>query len=117
MQPLTATILLPLLKDQDTDSPDDLCKMRIDLLDEAATVVEEVVDLESAGPAVRKLESVADKLKPVRERLQELPDPSDRARAELAERSAQIIRRLNAKAATIRSYPDLQKAVEGTMRA
>ena len=117
MQPMTATILLPILKECDPDSPDDMCRMRIDLLEEAAKVVEEVVDSESARPACRKLESVAERLRPVRERLRELPDPTERARAELAERNATILRRLNAKASTIRSYPDLQKAIESTMRA
>lgn len=116
MQPMAATILLPILSGSDTDSPDDLCKMRIDLLEEAASVVETVVDGNTVQPAIERLESVAAKLQPVRERLRELPDPTERARADLAERSARIIRRLNAQARTIRTFPDLQKAVEGTMR-
>jgi len=117
MQPLNATVLLPILKDCDPDSPDDLAAKRIDLLEHATSVIEGVSDSKSARPAIRELDGVAAMLQPVRERLRELPDPSDRARAELAARSEQLIRRLNAKASTIRSYPDLQKAVLGTMRA
>jgi len=117
MQPLTPTVLLPILSGCDAESPDDLCKKRIELLEEATEVVESVVDSKTARPAIQKLDAVAARLQPVRERLQDLPDPSDPARAEMAERSAQLIRRLNAKATTIRSYPDLQKAILGTMHA
>lgn len=98
------------------DTPEALCLRRIELLEQVTDVVESVVDLESARPAVQKLHEVAERLQPVRERLREMPGPSDEARVELAERSKRLIHRLNAKAATIRTYPDLQQAVEGTMR-
>ena len=101
----------------EADSSDELCRRRIELLEQVAEVVESVVDPGTALPAVQKLHEVAARLQPVREQLRELPDPSGAARAELAERSARLIRRLNAKATTIRSHPDLQQAVLGTMRA